>query len=113
MQGKQFKDWNVTALSTAFKVLKLEFLIRAGRARLDEIVDAGANPFDSDSIAHDWLANITKSERVQLTMIRSLGLTYTPIQSDKATASRAQTEIVDALNSVGTKNGLPGFIATN
>lgn len=114
MQGKPYKLWNGAALGIAFKALKLEFLIRQGRARLDEIIDQGANPFDSESVAFDWMTNITKAERSQLSMLRALGLTFSSLQTGRSSKpTEAANEMREAVNSMTRPDGLPGFMATH
>lgn len=82
MRSRLYDDWNPLSLYSAHKVLQKEFYIRAARADLDRLIADGARPWMSDSIAHDVYANIAKVEREQLNLIRSLGMTYTSIQSN-------------------------------
>lgn len=114
MSAKPFKDWTGITKNTAFKILKNEMLLRSGRARLDHLIDAGADAFNSDSIASDAVKNIVRLERQQLNLIRSLGLNYSAIPSKNE--AREADKINDAANAIDgmrSESGLGSFMALN
>ena len=114
MKSKPHDSWTPAALSMAFQVLKLEMMIRRGQLRVEEFIEAGADIFHPDSIVNEYILNIAKTQRQQLTVIWAMGLTFTAIASNTTTARAAKEERSAIAVLEGLGNGsLPGFMAAN
>lgn len=114
MRSKPYDRWTPATLSMAYQVIRMEMRIRRGNARLDELIEQGADLFHPDSIATEYAANISKAQRQQLSILRALGLTFTAVTSASTTARAAQKEqhAIDAFNDIdGKGTRLPGFMA--
>lgn len=112
-KSKAYERWNQASLLIAFKCVKLEVLVRHGYDHLETLLDAGANPYAKDSIANEAIVEIGKLEKQLLTHMRSLGLTYTAIQSkSSATAANREREAAEALGIIGDAK-LPSMLARN
>lgn len=84
MRARPYDSWSSPDLLAAAKAARMEVLIRRGYIRLETLIDEGCDPFDSESMACEYLENIGKAQKTQLTILRSIGVTRTAISVKNA-----------------------------
>jgi hypothetical protein len=107
MQTRAFKSWTPADLIVAYRVVRLEMLIRKGSATLDNFMMQGADPFDEDSIAFSYNKQLMVAQKNQVFMLRALGFTRGMLPNDATGTKRAMAE--REMND--TLNNMPSFLA--
>jgi hypothetical protein len=107
MQTRAYKSWTPADLIVAYRVVRLEMLIRKGSATLDNFMMQGADPFDEDSIAFTYNKHLMVAQKNQVFMLRALGFTRGMLPNDATGAKRAMAE--REMND--TLTNMPTFLA--
>ena len=95
MKTRPPEAWSPADKLSAYKVVKLENLVRLGYGQLDAVLAAESDPFVSDSIAAEYLDNIGKLEKRILSLMRSIGVTKTGVQVKNADKLEKEAQLAE------------------
>ena len=84
MRCRPYSSWSDADLLTVVKIVRQEMVIRRGYKKLETWEDDGADRLDSESVASEYAANLEKAIKLQLTALRSIGVTRTSMQVKNA-----------------------------
>lgn len=72
---RSYSDWTAADLLVAVSCVEQEAIIRRGWEQMRRWREDGADPLNPDSIAAEYAENLSKMIRLNITTLRSIGLT--------------------------------------
>ena len=91
-KSRAHSKWSTADLHTLARIARFEQQIRNAQKQLDDMIDAGSDPFLPETLACEYLKNIERASKTQLTLLRSIGVTKANQRPPSATDAN-QAEI--------------------
>lgn len=109
MRAKVFEEWKASHLYIAVRAIKLETIIRRCEQNLQDIIMRGADPAHPDSIASEYMKNLSSMSKTQLGLWRSIGLVTASVYQAKTNSRASQAAAV--MEDILDNPTLPAFLA--